>query len=172
MVRISVRATRNPSQCSTRSSLLTDGMSRFTVRSVRRELRPPTYWTYDLSTRVFSRLTARAASCCLSWMPDGRRIAYRPILNGRWNELWWVPSDGAGREEPFYVAPENSNVVDPTFSPDSRFAVFTANSAGSRAPTGAWAGSGKPSSEDLWLVSLAHRASDRQSSAAARVPVQ
>ena len=109
-------------------------------------------WVYDLTARVFSRVTTDAGSWTLTWSPNGRRIAYRAGRPAA-KELWWISADGNGAQERLYTAPDGVELRAPTFSPDGKRLIFTAQPS-MAPPRDAGAQRVKLTSADLWMISL------------------
>jgi WD40 repeat protein len=79
-------------------------------------------WTFDLARGNLSRLTIDPGlNRGVAWSPDGRRIAFSAVRDGKEN-VYWQAADGSG-------APERLTAGDVTqvpsgFSPDGRYLVF------------------------------------------------
>jgi len=83
-------------------------------------------WTYDLALGVKTRLTfgnsSGRASLSPLWSPDGQRIAYMSLHNGKFG-FYQKAADGSGNEET--LLEENESVKYLTdWSPDGKFLAF------------------------------------------------
>ena len=124
-------------------------------------------WFFDLAQGRLQRLTFDASQDNSSpvWSPDGTKIAFGSLRNGRWG-IYVKPADGTAAEE---LIMESETPKGPTsWSPDGSRIVFTENTGGggdiwvvpvagdkkpipfARSPT--FEGFGQVSSDGKWLA--------------------
>jgi serine/threonine-protein kinase len=81
-------------------------------------------WVYELERGVERRLTDKGNEFWPVWTPDGRRVVYNSLREGRLN-LYWKPVDGSGQEEILF---ESDNWLSPfSCRPDGKLLAFTEN---------------------------------------------
>jgi len=83
-------------------------------------------WSYDIARGVKTRLTFGSASAQANqnaaWSPDGRRIAYSSVREGKFG-LYQKPSDGSGGEEVLLEGiPQSRYLSD--WSPDGKVLAY------------------------------------------------
>ncbi len=86
-------------------------------------------WFFDLAQGRMQRLTFDASQDNSSpvWSPDGTRIAFGSLRNGRWG-IYVKPADGTAAEE---LVMESETPKGPTsWSPDGQQIVYTENAGG------------------------------------------
>jgi eukaryotic-like serine/threonine-protein kinase len=83
-------------------------------------------WTYDLALGVKTRLTfgnsSGRASLSPLWSPDGQRIAYMSLHNGRFG-FYQKAADGSGNEELLLDESESVKYLN-DWSPDGKFLAY------------------------------------------------
>ncbi len=94
-------------------------------------------WVYDVVRGTLGRLTFERDNRDPAWTPDGKRIVYASLRDGRYG-LYSKAADGSGSEEQLYTS-QNWHVPY-SFSPDGQILSFSEVS-----PTTAM---------DLWLLPL------------------
>jgi Tol biopolymer transport system component len=96
-------------------------------------------WVYDVARGGGrTRLTFTTNNGDPVWTPDGRRIAFYSARNGP-NNLYWVPADGSGPDEPLITSERHQ---DPhSWSPDGKVLAFYERREQS-------------SDRDLWLLPI------------------
>ncbi|HEY3174549.1 MAG TPA: protein kinase [Candidatus Polarisedimenticolia bacterium] len=83
---------------------------------------PPDIWIYEISRGIRTRLTTHGMSeFGPVWSPDGRRILYLSDRNIA-SDIFAMPTDGAGREEPVLQTPDFEEPSD--WSRDGRLLAF------------------------------------------------
>ena len=91
-------------------------------------------WTYDIPRGVKTRLTFGAAAGQANltpvWFPDGQRIAYLSLRNGKYG-IYQKSADGSGSEELLIEGTDPKYPND--WSPDSKFLLFQQASQGRNA---------------------------------------
>jgi Tol biopolymer transport system component len=114
-------------------SLSPDGrLVALTVTSGTRDI-----WIYDLERRTLTRLATESGVSNPIWTPDGKRITYRGLKEGRRN-LFWKLADGSGSEERLTTSESPQNVV--SWSPDGQWLSFIENTLAT--------------SYDIWMLRL------------------
>ena len=74
-------------------------------------------WTYDIPRGILSRFTFDNDNRDPFWSPDGKRIAYTSLRNGKYG-IYWKPANGSGSEELLLSSPDWITVS--SFSPDGK----------------------------------------------------
>ena len=78
-------------------------------------------WICDVKTGALNRLTSDGASMSPIWTPDGRRITFSHIKDGR-REVYWQPVDGTSPPE--LLVTDTYSVLPGSWSPDGRTLAF------------------------------------------------
>jgi serine/threonine-protein kinase len=92
-------------------------------------------WIYDVATGTNTRLTTEGVTNDRpEWSPDGSRVLFRTDRDsGGLFSIWWQPSDGTGKAEPF-IRPANAAlngaVYEGAISPDGQSQVFRTGTTG------------------------------------------
>jgi len=94
-------------------------------------------WVYDLARGSLSRLTFEGNNHVSVWTPDGKRMVFRSIRDGRSN-LFWKPADGSGSEEQLTKSEHSLSLS--SISSDGKMAFYTESDPSTR--------------QDLWMVPL------------------
>jgi Tol biopolymer transport system component len=84
-------------------------------------------WVYDLARGALSKLTFQGDNNDPVWTPDGKRVTFRNVHEGKYT-LAWVPADGSGFPETlaaldFAGSPES-------WSPDGKLLLYSMNRQG------------------------------------------
>jgi Tol biopolymer transport system component len=80
-------------------------------------------WVWDLHRRTNTRLTfGPKTDENPVWSPDGQRIAFSSNRDGKFYQLYWKDSSGAGEEERLTVGEQHMDPLD--WSPDGRYIVY------------------------------------------------
>jgi eukaryotic-like serine/threonine-protein kinase len=82
-------------------------------------------WTYDIPRGILSRFTFDNDNRDPFWSPDGKRIAYTSLRNGKYG-IYWKPANGSGSEELLLSSPDWITVS--SFSPDGKELAFNRQS--------------------------------------------
>ena len=80
-------------------------------------------WLWDFARGTNTRLTFGAKTDENPvWSPDGKRIAFSSNRDGKFYQLYWKDSSGAGEEERLTTGEQHMDPLD--WSPDGRFIVY------------------------------------------------
>jgi serine/threonine-protein kinase len=93
-------------------------------------------WVADLAWGTLSSLPTPGDVRVPRWTPDGQRIVFASVVNGRSN-LFWLPSDGSG--SPTRLTTSDSNQYPSSWSSDGKTLAFTQSGAGT---------------PDIWVLSV------------------
>ena len=98
-------------------------------------------WVYDLTSKVFSRLTSKVSAMRPAWTADGGHVAF--VNSSMTNStLWQVSADGSTPEEPLLEL-DGVRIREVTLSRDGRFALYRTDAA----PDGT-------TMRDIWMLPL------------------
>jgi Tol biopolymer transport system component len=102
-------------------------------------------WVYEFARGTLSRVTFDGNNSNPVWTPDGRRIAFHSVKNGK-HGMYWVPADGSSQPELLFANDKPGNPT--SWSPDGKVLIFAELDAQNRhlrlLPTPGSAGDGKP----------------------------
>ncbi len=80
-------------------------------------------YTFDLSSRTFSRLTFEGSNFFPEWSPDGTRVLFSSVRTGtRGRDLLWKSADGVGEARPLLSL--DGNQWEGALSPDGSWLVY------------------------------------------------
>ena len=80
-------------------------------------------WLWDFARGTNTRLTFGSKTDENPvWSPDGRRIAFSSNRDGKFYQLYWKDSSGAGEEERLTIGEQHMDPLD--WSPDGRYIVY------------------------------------------------
>ena len=80
-------------------------------------------WIWDFARATSTRLTfGTKTDENPVWSPDGKRIAFSSNRDGKFYQLYWKDSSGAGEEERLTFGEQHMDPLD--WSPDGRFIVY------------------------------------------------
>ncbi len=85
-------------------------------------------WTIDVETGDKKILDTKGDAIQPNWSPNGKRIAYWFVENGKLGEIATVPADGG---EPVIVAKDEAMDWNPVWSPDGKYIYFGSDRGGS-----------------------------------------
>jgi serine/threonine protein kinase/Tol biopolymer transport system component len=80
-------------------------------------------WIYDFDRGTFLRLTIDGNNNAPVWSPDGKRLAFTSIRNGRYG-IFVKPADGSGVEEQLLTAPDDTGQAPESWSPEGKALMF------------------------------------------------
>jgi serine/threonine-protein kinase len=88
-----------------------------------------TGWLYDLRRNTLTRVTFGGNTLSITWMPDGKRLAYSMV-----SELGWVAADASSGEETLFrdeyqkssvaVSPDGQTILYQTSRPDTGWDIW------------------------------------------------
>ncbi len=90
---------------------------------------PSDAWVYDLARGTLARLTFQGRNVFPIWTPDGKRVTFLSIVQGK-NGIAWTPADGSGAAET--LAPVTQDGRPWSWSPDGKMLLYSAGTAGAR----------------------------------------
>ena len=76
-------------------------------------------WIYEFERGTFLRLTITGNNINPVWSPDGKRLVYSSVRDGRYR-IFSKLADGSGDEEQLTTAPPGSDQVPESWSPDGK----------------------------------------------------
>jgi dipeptidyl aminopeptidase/acylaminoacyl peptidase len=80
------------------------------------------FWSYDVESGVFSKVTVEGSSHWPLWTPDGKQFTYRRWVNGAFT-MWRMPADRSGPPERLTDIGRMQSAA--SWSPDGRVVAFT-----------------------------------------------
>ena len=86
-------------------------------------------WTIDVADGNRQPLDTGGDAIMPSWSPNGRRIAYWFVREGKSGEIATIPADGGG--EPVVITNDDFSDWNPVWSPDGKFLYFASDRSGS-----------------------------------------
>ena len=89
----------------------------------------PQIWIWDLAGETMTRLTFdKSNSLRLIWTPDGKRIAFTSLRDGKYS-IYWKAADGTGEVEKLGAAPDRNLLLYSLSSDGKTLAIEELNSA-------------------------------------------
>jgi serine/threonine-protein kinase len=83
---------------------------------------PADIWVFDVERKIKTRLTFGGANANPIWTPDGRRITYSAMADGK-SGIYWVPADGSGKPEQLLAT--DSEATPSSWTPDGKFLLYS-----------------------------------------------
>jgi serine/threonine-protein kinase len=83
---------------------------------------PQDIWVFDTERKIKTRVTFGGVNADPIWTPDGRRITYSALLDGK-RGIYWVQADGSGKPEQLLAT--DSEATPSSWSPDGKFLLYS-----------------------------------------------
>jgi Tol biopolymer transport system component len=87
-----------------------------------------TLWVIDAATGNKQKIETKGDAIMPNWSPDGSRIAFWFVVDGKLPEIATVPAEGG---EPVVVASDAASDWNPVWSPDGKYLYFASDRSGS-----------------------------------------
>ncbi len=88
---------------------------------------PGDVWVYDLARGALTRLTFQGRNQFPHWTPDGKRVTFLSIVQGK-NNVAWTPADGSGAAETLASVTQGGRPY--SWSPDGKLLLYNAGTRG------------------------------------------
>jgi serine/threonine-protein kinase len=81
-------------------------------------------WVYEFARGTLTKITFDGFNSAPLWTPDGSRVTFRSVRNGK-NGIYWVPVDGSAQPELLLATDGYANPT--SWSPDGKTLLFVQN---------------------------------------------
>ncbi|HEX8251316.1 MAG TPA: protein kinase [Pyrinomonadaceae bacterium] len=86
-----------------------------------------TLWTIDVATGNKQQIETKGDAIMPNWSPNGDRIAFWFVANGKLGEIATIPAAGG---EPVVIASDEASDWNPVWSPDGKYLYFASDRLG------------------------------------------